>query len=135
MKIYDIEDADLIPVEDVIITMTNRGYVKRMNVDTYRVQNRGGKGVTGTKMAEDDFVNRVLYTSSHDTLLFFSSFGKVYKLKAFQIPYGSRAARGLPIVNLLNFEEEEKLAAVLNITSEEKKTAWLFSILHNPGNN
>lgn len=117
----DIEDADLIPVEDVIITITNRGYVKRMNVDTYRVQNRGGKGVTGTKMAEDDFVNKVLYTSSHDTLLFFTSFGKVYKLRAFQIPYASRVSRGLPIVNLLNFEEGEKLAAVLNITTEEKK--------------
>lgn len=117
----DIEDADLIPVEDVIITITSRGYVKRMNVDMYRAQNRGGKGISGTKMAEDDFISQVLYTSSHDTLLFFTSFGKVYKMRGFQIPPGSRASRGLPIVNLLNFEEGEKLAAVVNITPEEKE--------------
>jgi len=115
----DIEDADLIPVEDVIITITSRGYVKRMNVDMYRVQNRGGKGISGQKMTEDDFISQVLYTSSHDTLLFFTSFGKVYKLRAFQIPPGGRASRGLPIVNLLNFEEGEKLAAVVNISPEE----------------
>lgn len=115
----DIEDEDLIPVEDVIITITNRGYVKRMTVDTYKPQNRGGKGITATKMVEDDFVEEILYTSSHDTLLFFSNFGKVYRLRAFQIPYGSRAAKGLPIVNLLCFEENEKLAAVVNINHEE----------------
>src|SRR5690606_28573261 len=115
----DIEDADLIPVEDVIITITSRGYVKRMNVDMYRVQNRSGKGISGQKMTEDDFISQVLYTSSHDTLLFFTSFGKVYKLRAFQIPPGGRASRGLPIVNLLNFEEGEKLAAVVNISPEE----------------
>lgn len=70
-----------------------------MTVDTYRPQNRGGKGVTGTKMLEDDFVEKILYTSSHDTILFFSNFGKVYRLKAYQIPSYSRTARGLPVVN------------------------------------
>ena len=120
-----IEDEDLIPVEDVIITITNRGYVKRMTVDTYRAQNRGGKGVTGTRMLEDDFVESILYTSSHDTLLFFSNFGKVYRLKAFQVPYFSRIARGLPIVNLLNFEENEKLATVLNVNKEEAMGGYL----------
>ncbi len=114
----EIEDADLIPEEDVIITVTNKGYVKRMTVDTYRAQNRGGKGVTGAKMSDDDFVDRVLFTSTHDTLLFFSTFGKVYRLKAFQVPYSSRTAKGLPIVNLLNFEPNEKLAAVLNVNME-----------------
>lgn len=122
----DIEDADLIPVEDVIITVTNRGYLKRMTVDTYRVQNRGGKGISAAKMVDDDFVERVLYSSSHDSLLFFTTFGKVFRLKAFQIPTFSRNAKGLPIVNLLNFEENEKLAAVLNVTEEQMKTGYLM---------
>ena len=111
----EIEDADLIPEEDVIITVTNRGYVKRMSVDTYRAQNRGGKGIIGAKMSDDDYIDRVLFASTHDNLLFFSSFGKVYKLRAFQIPTSSRTAKGLPIVNLLNFDEGEKLATVLNV--------------------
>ena len=122
----DIEDEDLIPIEDVIITVTNKGYVKRMTVDTYRVQNRGGKGITGAKMVDDDFVERVIYTSSHDTLLFFSTLGKIYKLRAFQIPYASRTAKGLPIVNLLNFDENEKLAAVLNINEKEEKEGFFI---------
>lgn len=122
----DIEDADLIPVEDVIITITNRGYVKRMSVDSYRVQNRGGKGVTGTKMVEEDFVDTVLYTSTHDTLLFFTNFGKVYRIKAFQIPYASRTAKGLPIINLLNFDDNEKLAAVLNVNDEVDEEGYII---------
>lgn len=122
----DIEDADLIPVEDVIITVTNKGYVKRMTVDTYRAQNRGGKGVTGAKMSEEDFIERVLYTSSHDNLLFFSNLGKIYQLKAFQIPYSSRTAKGLPIVNLLNFDENEKLAAVINVNPDIDTNGYLL---------
>lgn len=115
----DIEDADLIPVEDVIVTITNKGYVKRMSVDNYRAQNRGGKGIIGTKTNDDDYVDRVLFTSSHDTLLFFSTLGKVYRLRAFQIPYSSRMSKGLPIVNLLNFDDNEQLAAVININYED----------------
>ena len=122
----EIEDEDLIPVEDVIITITNKGYVKRMTVDTYRAQNRGGKGITGAKMVDEDFIEKVLYTSSHDTLLFFSNLGKIYKLRAYQIPYASRTAKGLPIVNLLNFDEGEKLAAVLNVNEKEDKEGFLF---------
>lgn len=114
----DIEDADLIPVEDSIITLTERGYIKRMTADTYRPQHRGGTGITGTKMVEEDFVNTVLFTSTHDTLLFFTNFGKIYKLKAFQVPESSRLSRGLPIVNLLNFETGEELAAMLNIEED-----------------
>ncbi|MGB4695403.1 MAG: DNA gyrase subunit A [Bacilli bacterium] len=121
----EIDDEDLIPVEDVIITITNRGYVKRMTVDKYRPQNRGGKGVTGAKMLEDDFVEMILYTSSHDTILFFSNFGKVYRLKAYQIPAYGRTAKGLPVVNLLNFEENEQLAAVLNVNHEGAKDGYL----------
>lgn len=120
----DIEDEDLIPVEDVIITITKKGYIKRMTIDTYRAQNRGGKGVTGAKMVEEDYIERVIYTSSHDTLLFFSNLGKVYKLRAFQIPYAGRLAKGLPIVNLLNFDENEKLAAVLNVDEKEDREGF-----------
>ena len=127
----NIEDADLIPEEDVIITLTKKGYVKRMTVDTYRAQNRGGKGVTGAKMVDDDYVEKVLFTSSHDTLLFFSTYGKIYKLKAFQVPISSRTARGLPIVNLLKFEQDEKLAAVLNIDPDEMHNGYFIFATRN----
>ena len=121
----DLEDEDLIPEEDVIITITQKGYAKRMSVDTYRAQNRGGKGITGAKMSDDDFIERVIYTSTHDTILFFSNLGKVYKLRAFQVPEFSRNAKGLPIVNLLNFEENERLAAVLNVEENTEKEGFL----------
>jgi DNA gyrase subunit A len=121
-----LEDEDLIPEDDVIITITNRGYIKRLTVDTYRAQNRGGKGITGTKMSDDDFVSKILYTSSHDILLFFTNFGKVYRLKAFQVPVSSRTSKGLPIVNLLNFEKDEKLAAVLNLSSIEENPDYIM---------
>ena len=122
----DIEDADLIPVEDSIITLTERGYIKRMTADTYRPQHRGGTGITGTKMIEEDFVNTVLFTSTHDTLLFFTNFGKIYKLKAFQVPESSRLAKGLPIVNLLNFDTGEELAAVLNVEDDIDSEHYLI---------
>ena len=121
-----IEDADLIPVEDVIITVTNKGYVKRLTVDTYRAQNRGGKGIIGAKLTDDDYVERVLFTSTHDNLLFFSTLGKVYKLRAFQIPYLSRTAKGLPIVNLLKFEENERLATVLNVSPDMSEEGFFM---------
>ncbi len=122
----EVEDADLIPVEDTIITITNRGYIKRMTVDTYRAQRRGGKGITGSKMQEDDFIEKVIFTSSHDNLLFFSNFGKVFLLKAFQVPSASRTSKGLPLINLLKFEAEEKLAAVINVQSLEESGYVIF---------
>lgn len=122
----EVEDADLIPEEDVIITITNRGYIKRMTVDTYRAQRRGGKGITGSKMQEDDFIEKVIYTSTHDNLLFFTNFGKVYLLKAYQVPGASRISKGLPLINLLKFEAEEKLAAVINVKSLEEPGYVIF---------
>ena len=122
----EVEDADLIPEEDVIITITNRGYIKRMTVDTYRAQRRGGKGITGSRMQEDDFIEKVIYTSTHDNLLFFTNFGKVYLLKAYQIPGASRISKGLPLINLLKFEAEEKLAAVINVKSLEEPGYVIF---------
>ncbi len=123
----DVNDEDLIPVEDVIVTITNKGYIKRMRVDVYKAQKRGGKGITGTKMQGDDFVERVIFTSSHDNLLFFTNFGKVYTLKAFQIPAASRISKGLPLVNILPFEEGEKLATVINIESVEQGGYLMFA--------
>ena len=122
----EVEDAYLIPEEDVIITITNRGYIKRMTVDTYRAQKRGGKGITGSKMQEDDFIEKVIYTSTHDNLLFFTNFGKVYLLKAYQIPGASRISKGLQLINLLKFEAEEKLAAVINVKSLEEPGYVIF---------
>ena len=123
----EVADEDLIPVEDVIITMTNQGYIKRMTVDTYRVQRRGGKGITGAKIKEDDFVEKVMFTSTHDTLLFFSNFGKVYALKAYQVPLTSRTSKGLPIVNLLKFEEGENLATIINVKSLDEPGYLIFA--------
>ena len=123
----DVEDEDLIPVEDQIITITNRGYIKRMTPDHYRVQKRGGKGITGAKMQDDDFVETMMFTSSHDTILFFSNLGKVFSLKAYQIPGGSRIAKGLPIINLLKFEEGESLSTVINVKSIDEEGFLVFA--------
>ncbi|MBQ3001039.1 MAG: DNA gyrase subunit A [Bacilli bacterium] len=122
----DVNDEDLIPVDDIIITITNKGYIKRMSVDTYKAQRRGGKGITGTKMQSDDFVEHIIYSSSHDNLLFFTNFGKVYTMKAFQIPAASRTSKGLPLVNLLPFEENETLTAVINVETVEQPGKYLI---------
>jgi DNA gyrase subunit A len=113
--LLDIEDEALIPVEDVIVTITNKGYIKRLTVDTYRAQHRGGRGLTGQKTYEDDFVEHVIYTSTHDTMLFFTNVGKVYRMKAYQIPSGGRTSKGMPLVNVLEFGENEVLATVLRV--------------------
>lgn len=113
--ILSIDDEDLIPEEDIIVTITNKGYIKRLSVDTYRTQNRGGVGLTGQKTYEDDFVEHIIYTSTHDTLTFFSNVGKVYRMKAYQVPVRGRVSKGLPLVNVLQFGENETLATVLRI--------------------
>ncbi len=121
---YDIEDEDLIPVEEVIIAVTTNGYVKRMNVDVYKSQNRGGRGKTGMKMNEDDVIDSIISTSTHDYLLFFTSLGRVYKIKGYKIPNYGRNSKGLPIVNLLNLVENETLAAVMSVKDFEN--GYLF---------
>ena len=121
-----IEDEDLIPVEDVIITVTNKGYIKRMNVDTYRAQNRGGVGLAGIKVHEDDFVEHIKLTSTHDYHLFFTNKGRVYKIKGYQIPIGSRTSKGLPIVNLLNLDEDETLASFTSVKSFDDENSYLL---------
>ncbi len=121
---YDIEDEDLIPVEDVIIAVTTNGYVKRMNVDVYKSQNRGGRGKTGMKCNEDDVVDSIVSTSTHDYLLFFTTLGRVYKMKGYKIPALGRNSKGLPIVNLLNLVAGEELAAIMSVKDFEN--GYLF---------
>jgi len=116
---FDLEDEDLIPVEDVIIAVTTNGYVKRMNIDVYKSQNRGGRGKTGVKCNDDDVVDSIISTSTHDYLLFFTSLGRVYKMKGYKIPSLGRNSKGLPIVNLLNLAENEKLAALMSVKDFE----------------
>lgn len=112
---FDIEDEDLIPEEDVIISMTTNGYVKRMPVDTYKAQNRGGKGVKGMATNNDDVVKDIINMSTHDDLLVFTNFGKVYRMKGYNIPEFGRTAKGLPIVNLLNMDKNESVKTMISI--------------------
>ena len=122
------EDEDLIPEENIIITLTHKGYIKRLPADTYRTQHRGGRGVQGMGTNEDDFVEHLLSTSTHDTILFFTNKGKVYRLKGYEIPEFGRTAKGLPIINLLQIEKDEWINTV--ITVKEYREDGLF-IFHN----
>ena len=124
----NIENEDLIPREDVIITLTASGYAKRMKQDVYKVQNRGGVGITGIKTKEDDDVWQILPTSTHDYLYFFTNLGRVYAIKAYQIPESSRQAKGSPIVNYISFKEGEKLAAVTSVPVKENDNKYLFFV-------
>ncbi len=121
-----IENEDLIPVEDVIVTVTNQGYIKRMPVDEYKSQNRGGVGVTGMRVHDDDFVEQMGLTSTHDYHLFFTNKGRVYKIKGYEIPDLGRTAKGLPIVNLLNFDKDETLASFTSIKDFDCEESYLF---------
>ncbi len=114
----DIEDEDLIPREDIIMTMTVNGYIKRTPIDTYRTQNRGGKGIKGMTVNEEDVVDQFLTMSTHDQLLLFTNFGKVYRIKGYRVPSASRIAKGLPVQNLLNLEKNEKVRALVAMTPE-----------------
>lgn len=112
---FDIEDEDLIPKEQVIITLTNNGYIKRQPISTYRSQNRGGRGVQGMGTHDDDYVKELLSTSTHDHLLFFTSKGKVYQKKAYTIPEYGRTAKGLPIVNIIEIAQDEYISAIIPV--------------------
>ena len=111
----EIDEEDLIQEENVCITLTHLGYAKRVPVDTYRAQRRGGKGITGLTTKENDFVKNLIMTSTHDYLLFFTNTGKAHKIKAYEIPEGGRTAKGIPIVNFLNLTSREKVTAVIPI--------------------
>ena len=121
----DIEMEDLIQNEDIVVTLTHYGYIKRTTIDAYKSQKRGGKGITGLTTREDDFVTDIYTTSTHHYLLFFTNKGKVYKLRAWNIPEAGRQAKGTAIVNLLELDSDEKINAVIPITGEEEKM-YLF---------
>lgn len=110
-----IEDEDLIEQKDVLLTLTHNGYIKRMPADEFKVQNRGGRGIKGMGVQDDDFINHLIFSSTHDFLLFFTNLGKVYSKKAYEIPEFGRNAKGLPIVNLMELDKGEKIQAVINV--------------------
>ena len=110
-----IEDEDLIEQKDVLLTLTHNGYIKRMPADEFKVQNRGGRGIKGMGVQDDDFINHLIFSRTHDFLLFFTNLGKVYSKKAYEIPEFGRNAKGLPIVNLLELDKGEKIQAVINV--------------------
>lgn len=122
-----IEDEDLIPVENSVVTLTHNGYIKRLAANTYRSQKRGGRGVQGMGTNEDDFVEHLMNTSTHDTILFFTSKGKVFRAKGYEIPEYGRTAKGLPIVNLLNIEKGEKVTAMIRVASFDEDAYFIFT--------
>jgi DNA gyrase subunit A len=122
-----IEDESLIPVEDIIVTLTNKGYIKRIPTDTYKLQNKGGVGVKGMTTNEEDFVQDLITLKSHDYILFFTNKGKVYRVKGYEIPEFSRQAKGLPIVNLLSIGTGEIVNSVLAISPDEEQNNLVFA--------
>jgi len=126
----EVDIEDLIPVEDCVVTYTNIGYIKRMPVDVYKTQKRGGRGVSGMKQREEDFVNEMFISSTHDNVLFISNKGKMYKLKCYEIPEGSKGSRGINAINLLPLEEGEKIEAMIK-TSDFDESKYLIMVTKN----
>lgn len=121
-----IEDESLIPEEDIVINLTKKGYIKRLKSDTYKTQNRGGVGIKGMSTNEEDFVEHLISSSTHDYILFFSNKGKVYRMKGYEIPEFSRQSKGLPIINLLPLEKDENISSIINIKQNDDFTKYLM---------
>ena len=121
-----IEDESLIPVERTLIALTYKGYIKRMLLDTYRTQNRGGVGIKGMSTNEEDYVEKMINMSTHDYILFFSNKGKVYRMKGYEIPEFSRQSKGLPIINLLPLENDEKITSMIQVENEKNSNKYLM---------
>ena len=121
-----IEDESLIPVEDIIITLTNKGYIKRIKTDTYKTQNRGGVGIKGMTTNEEDFVEHLISMKTHDYILFFSNRGRVYRMKGYEIPEYSRQSKGLPVINLLALEKDENISSIIKLDSNNKEIKYLM---------
>ena len=117
----DVDDEDLIPVEDCILTLTERGYIKRQTVDTYKAQNRGGKGIMGMSRREEDVAKNMFTCSTHDAILIFTNMGKVFKLKGYQIPEASRTSKGMNVINLLPIEQDEKVTAMVKVPKDSDR--------------
>ena len=122
-----IEDESLIPVENVVITLTNKGYIKRLPADTYKTQNRGGMGVKGMATNEEDFVEHLINATSHDYILMFTNMGKVYRIKGYEIPEYSRQSKGLPIINLLSLDKDENVTSLLKISNDDEYKCLVFA--------
>lgn len=122
-----IEDESLIPVENVVITLTNKGYIKRLPADTYKTQNRGGMGVKSMATNEEDFVEHLINATSHDYILMFTNMGKVYRIKGYEIPEYSRQSKGLPIINLLSLDKDEKVTSLLKISNDDEYKCLVFA--------
>ena len=125
-EVLSLEDEDLIEEEDVLITLSNKGYIKRLGQDEFRTQKRGGRGVQGTGVNDDDFVRELVSTSTHDAMLFFTNQGRVYRLKGYEIPEYGRTAKGLPIVNLLKLDDGETIQTIINVKSDDFHDKYLF---------
>jgi len=121
-----IEDESLIPVEDIVITLTNKGYIKRVNSETYKSQNRGGVGIKGMGTNEEDYVEHLISMTTHDYILFFTDKGKVYRIKGYEVPEYNRQSKGLPIINLLPIEKEEQVTVMLKVENEEQNKYIVF---------
>ncbi len=121
-----IEDESLIPVEDIVVTLTNKGYIKRINTETYRTQNRGGVGVKGMSTNEDDFVENIISMTTHDYLLFFTNKGRVYRIKGYEVPLYSRQSKGLPIINLLSLDKDEVVKVMLKVSGNDDNNYLVF---------
>ncbi|PMR93091.1 DNA gyrase subunit A [Streptococcus intermedius] len=125
-EVLSLEDEDLIEETNVLITLSNKGYIKRLNQDEFTAQRRGGRGIQGTGVKDDDFVRELVSTSTHDRLLFFTNKGRVYRLKGYEIPEYGRTAKGLPIVNLLKLDEGETIQTIINVQAEHNDHSYLF---------
>ncbi|WP_281165409.1 DNA gyrase subunit A [Liquorilactobacillus sicerae] len=126
-EVLSIEDEDLIEEEDVVVVLTHNGYIKRLPISEFKAQHRGGRGIQGMGVHDDDFIEHLISTSTHDELLFFTNLGKVYRMKGYEIPEYSRTAKGIPIINLLGIEPKEKVQTVINVSREIKvKKSFLF---------
>ena len=122
-----IEDESLIPIENIVLTLTHKGYIKRLPVDTYKIQNRGGVGVKGMATNEEDFVEHVINATSHDYILFFTSKGRVFRVKGYEVPEFSRQSKGLPLVNLLNFDKNEFVTSLLKTSNSDDSKYLVFA--------
>ncbi len=117
---YDMDDEDLIEKDDIVVTLTTNGYIKQTSIDTYRTQLRGGRGVKGMSVNEDDVIDTLITMSTHDYILFFTNFGKVYRLKGYQVPSSSRTSKGLPVINLLNLDKGEEVKTIFRVVPENE---------------
>ena len=125
-EVLSLEDEDLIEESNVLITLSNKGYIKRLDQDEFTAQKRGGRGIQGTGVKDDDFVRELVSTSTHDRLLFFTNKGRVYRLKGYEIPEYGRTAKGLPIVNLLKLDDGESIQTIINVAQDRSEDAYLF---------